>query len=45
LPWDRAYQGITPTPVTAVTVPDNRFTLDGRELVIVEVGATDSEDT
>ena len=39
------YTGIPPTPVTAVTVPDNRFTLEGHELVIVEVGNTDSEDT
>ena len=31
--------------VTAVTVPDNRFTLEGHDLVIVEVGDTDSEDT
>ena len=28
-----------------MTVPDNRFTLEGHELVIVEVGATDSHDT
>ena len=39
------YTGIPPTPVTAVTVPDNRFTLEGHELVIVEVGDTDSQDT
>jgi glyoxylase-like metal-dependent hydrolase (beta-lactamase superfamily II) len=43
--WDKVYTGIPPTPVTAVTVPDDRFTLEGHELVIVEVGATDSEDT
>ena len=43
--WDKLYNGIPPTPVTAVTVPDNRFTLEGHELVIVEVGATDSDDT
>jgi glyoxylase-like metal-dependent hydrolase (beta-lactamase superfamily II) len=43
--WDKLYQGIPPTPVTAVTVPDNRFKLEGHELVIVEVGATDSDDT
>ena len=43
--WDKVYTGIPPTPVTAVTVPDNRFTLEGHELVIVEVGNTDSEDT
>ena len=43
--WDKVYEGIPPTSVTAVTVPDNRFTLEGHELVIVEVGDTDSEDT
>jgi glyoxylase-like metal-dependent hydrolase (beta-lactamase superfamily II) len=43
--WDKLYDSIPPTPVTAVTVPDNRFTLEGHELVIVEVGQTDSEDT
>ena len=43
--WDKVYSGIPPTPVTAVTVPDNRFTLEGHDLVIVEVGATDSDDT
>jgi len=32
-------------PVTAATVPDNRFALEGHELVIVEVGHTDSDDT
>jgi glyoxylase-like metal-dependent hydrolase (beta-lactamase superfamily II) len=31
--------------VTAVTVPDNRFTLEGQDLVIVEVGHTDTEAT
>jgi glyoxylase-like metal-dependent hydrolase (beta-lactamase superfamily II) len=43
--WDKMYDGIPPSPVTAVTVPDNRFTLEGHELVIVEVGHTDSDDT
>ena len=43
--WDKVYEGIPPTSVSAVTVPDNRFTLEGHELVIVEVGDTDSEDT
>jgi glyoxylase-like metal-dependent hydrolase (beta-lactamase superfamily II) len=43
--WDKVYAGIPPSPVTAVTVPDNHFTLEGHELVIVEVGTTDSEDT
>jgi glyoxylase-like metal-dependent hydrolase (beta-lactamase superfamily II) len=43
--WDKVYDGIPPTPVTAVTVPGNRFTLEGHDLVIVEVGHTDSDDT
>src|SRR3954452_445520 len=43
--WDKIYDGIPPSPVTAVPVPDNRFALEGQELVIVEVGATDSADT
>jgi glyoxylase-like metal-dependent hydrolase (beta-lactamase superfamily II) len=36
--WDKVYPGIPPSPVTAVTVPGNRFTLEGHDLVIVEVG-------
>jgi glyoxylase-like metal-dependent hydrolase (beta-lactamase superfamily II) len=43
--WDRVYTGLPPTPVTAVPVPDNRFALEGHELVIVEVGDSDSADT
>lgn len=43
--WDKLYSGIPPSPVTAVTVPDNRFTLEGHELAIVEVGHSDSDDT
>jgi glyoxylase-like metal-dependent hydrolase (beta-lactamase superfamily II) len=44
--WDKSYPGlIPPSPVTAEPVPDNRFTLEGHELVIVEVGHTDSADT
>jgi glyoxylase-like metal-dependent hydrolase (beta-lactamase superfamily II) len=43
--WDKVYEGIPETTVTAVTVPDNRFTLEGHDLVIVEVGHTDSDDT
>jgi glyoxylase-like metal-dependent hydrolase (beta-lactamase superfamily II) len=43
--WDKVYTDIPPTPVTAITVPDNRFTLQGHDLVIVEVGDTDSTDT
>ena len=43
--WDKVYPGIPPAPVTAVTVPDNRFALEGHELVIVEVGHSDTDDT
>jgi len=38
------YPGIPPSHVTAVTVPRNRFTLEGHDLVIVEVGHGDTED-
>jgi glyoxylase-like metal-dependent hydrolase (beta-lactamase superfamily II) len=43
--WDKLYSGIPSAPVTAVAVPDNRFTLEGHDLVMVEVGHTDSDDT
>jgi glyoxylase-like metal-dependent hydrolase (beta-lactamase superfamily II) len=43
--WDKVYTDIPPTPVTAVTVPGNRFALEGHDLVIVEVGHTDTSDT
>ena len=43
--WDKAYPGIPPSPITAVAVPGNRFTLEGHELVIVEVGHSDTDDT
>jgi len=43
--WDKLYTGIPPSPVTAVTVPGNRFTLEGHDLAIVEVGPTDSADS
>jgi len=44
--WDKVYAGlIPPSPVTAVTVPDNRFTVEGHDLVIVEVGPTDTVDS
>jgi glyoxylase-like metal-dependent hydrolase (beta-lactamase superfamily II) len=38
------YPGIPPSPVTAVTVPENRLTLEGHDLVIVEVGHADTYD-
>ncbi len=43
--WDKLYAGlIPPSPVTAVTVPDNRFTLEGYDLVMVDVGHADADD-
>ena len=41
--WDKVYDGIPPSPVTAVTVPNNTFTLESRRLDIVEVGHTDTD--
>jgi glyoxylase-like metal-dependent hydrolase (beta-lactamase superfamily II) len=43
--WDKAYPGIPPSPVTAVSVPGNRLTLEGHDLVMVEVGHSDTDDT
>ena len=43
--WDKLYRDIPPSPVTAVSVPDDRLTLEGHDLVIVEVGHTDSVDS
>ncbi len=42
--WDKLYQGIPPSPVTAVTVPDDRFTLEGHDLAMVDVGHGDADD-
>ena len=43
--WDTLYPGLIPSsPVTAVTVPDNRFTLEGHDLVMVDVGHGDADD-
>ncbi|MFD0275166.1 MBL fold metallo-hydrolase [Kitasatospora sp. NPDC127111] len=43
--WDVMWPDQIPeTPVTAVTVPGNRLTLEGHELRIVEVGHADSDD-
>ena len=42
--WDKLWPGQIPAaPVTAVTVPDNRFSLEGHDLVIVEVGHADND--
>jgi len=43
--WDKVFSGIPPSPVTAVTVPGNHFVLEGHDLVMVEVGHSDSPDT
>ena len=43
--WDRLYTDIPPSPVTAVTVPSNRLTLEGHDLVIIDVGHTDTDHT
>ena len=43
--WDQLYPGlIPPSPVTAVTVPGDRFTLEGHELVMIDVGHGDADD-
>jgi glyoxylase-like metal-dependent hydrolase (beta-lactamase superfamily II) len=42
--WDKLYQGIPPSVVTAVTVPDNRLTLEGHDMVLVDVGHGDADD-
>ena len=42
--WDKLYTGIPPSPVTAVTVPGDRFTLEGHDLVMVDVGHADTDD-
>ncbi len=42
--WDKLYRGIPPSPVTAVTNPSNRFTLEGHSLEMVEVGHADTDD-
>jgi glyoxylase-like metal-dependent hydrolase (beta-lactamase superfamily II) len=43
--WDKVYPGIPASPVNAVRVSDNRLTLEGHELRIVEVGHTDTDAT
>ncbi|MGV9991576.1 hypothetical protein [Streptomyces sp. NPDC003374] len=44
--WDKFFPGLIPdTPVTAVTVPGDRFTLEGHDLVMVEAGHSDTDDT
>ncbi|MDH6280297.1 MBL fold metallo-hydrolase [Prescottella agglutinans] len=43
--WDRVHTNIPTTSVTAETVRGNRFTLEGHDLEIVEVGHSDTDDT
>jgi glyoxylase-like metal-dependent hydrolase (beta-lactamase superfamily II) len=43
--WDKLYPGLIPlSPVSAVTVPGDRFTLEGHDLVMVDVGHGDADD-
>jgi glyoxylase-like metal-dependent hydrolase (beta-lactamase superfamily II) len=43
--WDKLWPGQIPaTTVTAITPPDNRISLEGHDLHIVEVGHGDSDD-
>ncbi|MFD3941838.1 MBL fold metallo-hydrolase [Streptomyces sp. NPDC058579] len=44
--WDVLWPGqIPPSPVTAVTPPGNRLSLEGHDLHIVDVGHADSDDS
>jgi glyoxylase-like metal-dependent hydrolase (beta-lactamase superfamily II) len=43
--WDELWPGqIPPSPVTATTPTGNRFTLEGHDIVIAEVGHADTDD-
>jgi glyoxylase-like metal-dependent hydrolase (beta-lactamase superfamily II) len=43
--WDKLYPGlIPPSPATAVLVPGDRLTLEGHDLVMVDVGHGDADD-
>jgi glyoxylase-like metal-dependent hydrolase (beta-lactamase superfamily II) len=42
--WDRLYEGLLPpSPVTAVTVPGDRLSLEGHDLVMADVGHGDAD--
>jgi glyoxylase-like metal-dependent hydrolase (beta-lactamase superfamily II) len=41
--WDRLYRGIPPSPVTAVTLPGDRITLEGHDLEMIDVGHADTD--
>jgi glyoxylase-like metal-dependent hydrolase (beta-lactamase superfamily II) len=44
--YDKLWPGLLPqTTVTAVTVPGNRFTLEGHDVVVVGVGHTDTDES
>ena len=44
--WDKLWPGEIPqSPVTAITVPGNHFTLEGHDLEIVEAGHTDTDNS
>jgi hypothetical protein len=44
--WDKLWPGqILPSPVTAVAVLDNRFSVEWHELIIVDVGHNDTDDS
>jgi glyoxylase-like metal-dependent hydrolase (beta-lactamase superfamily II) len=44
--WDKLWPGqIPPSPVTAVTLPGNHFTLEGHDLEIVEAGHADTDNS
>jgi hypothetical protein len=44
--WDKLWPGqIPPSPVIAKTVPGNRFTLEGHDLLIIETGHSDTDET
>jgi glyoxylase-like metal-dependent hydrolase (beta-lactamase superfamily II) len=44
--YDKLWPGLLPqATVTAVTVPGNRFTLEGHDVVLVGVGHTDTDDS
>jgi glyoxylase-like metal-dependent hydrolase (beta-lactamase superfamily II) len=42
--WDRLFQRIPQSPVTAVTVPGNRFALEDHDVLFLEVGHADTDD-
>jgi len=44
--WDVVFPGQIPaSPITATTAPGDRFTLEGHDIILVPVGASDTFDT